>query len=205
MCGTLKSEWELPFERLYVKAYKQWTVDINFWRSIFLLFSYCTRISGWNVRFGEHICGNSSKFSKNGHKHFPLDTSLATISIQQNRRWIVRHIQPTVNNWSKQYLVGGLKTCICFIFIWILIFRSTSSSSNLFWYSLLCEAAKFVKRKMAVKSTTPSNEQLEMDQMAEAELERLQKQVYWIWMCLFLWNSRKLRKTYINIDSMNVC
>lgn len=30
---------------------------------------------------------------------------------------------------------------------------------------------------MAVKSTTPSNEQLEMDQMAEAELERLQKQV----------------------------
>lgn len=31
---------------------------------------------------------------------------------------------------------------------------------------------------MAAKSTTPSNEQLEMDQMAEAELERLQKQVY---------------------------
>lgn len=30
---------------------------------------------------------------------------------------------------------------------------------------------------MAVKSTTPSNEQLEIDQMAEAELERLQKQV----------------------------
>lgn len=30
---------------------------------------------------------------------------------------------------------------------------------------------------MAVKSTTPSNEQMEMDQMAEAELERLQKQV----------------------------
>lgn len=27
------------------------------------------------------------------------------------------------------------------------------------------------------KSTTPSNEQLEIDQMAEAELERLQKQV----------------------------
>lgn len=66
---------------------------------------------------------------------------------------------------------------------------------------------------MAVKSTTPSNEQLEMDQMAEAELERLQKQVYLdsnkpnkaTKTCLFLWYSRKLRKTYINIDSMNVC
>lgn len=33
---------------------------------------------------------------------------------------------------------------------------------------------------MAAKSTTPSNEQLEMDQMAEAELERLQKQVEYI-------------------------
>lgn len=31
---------------------------------------------------------------------------------------------------------------------------------------------------MAAKSTTPSNEQLEIDQMAEAELERLQKQVH---------------------------
>lgn len=30
---------------------------------------------------------------------------------------------------------------------------------------------------MAAKSTTPSNEQLEMDQLAEAELERLQRQV----------------------------
>lgn len=32
-------------------------------------------------------------------------------------------------------------------------------------------------KKMAAKSTTPSNEQMEIDQMAEAELERLQKQV----------------------------
>lgn len=30
---------------------------------------------------------------------------------------------------------------------------------------------------MATKSTTPSNDQLEIEQLAEAELERLQKQV----------------------------
>lgn len=29
-----------------------------------------------------------------------------------------------------------------------------------------------------MKSTTPSNEQLEIDQLAEAEVERLQKQVH---------------------------
>lgn len=31
--------------------------------------------------------------------------------------------------------------------------------------------------KMATKSTTPSNDQLEIDQLAEAEVERLKKQV----------------------------
>lgn len=36
---------------------------------------------------------------------------------------------------------------------------------------------------MAMKSITPSNEQLEIDQLAEAEVERLQKQVLILFQC----------------------
>lgn len=41
----------------------------------------------------------------------------------------------------------------------------------------------FCITKMATKSTTPSNDQLEIDQLAEAEVERLKKQVIDIRQC----------------------
>lgn len=101
--------------------------------------------------------------------HFVKGIQALEKLVQSSLRRILDHLrlqwrEKNASFLSKHYF----RVCVLFL---------SFSASIQFQDKTLFAKVKTYFVKMAAKSTTPSNEQLEMDQMAEAEFERLQKQV----------------------------